>query len=71
MTPENFVIYVQAILDAEHEKGREFQLKNGLLPNETTDIELIGPLGLIEKALQQVNKTPREMESRIFRKREL
>jgi hypothetical protein len=62
MTPENFVIYVQAILDAEHEKGREFQLKNGLLLNETTDIELIGPLGLIEKALHQVHasaKAPR------------
>lgn len=54
MTPENFVVYVQAILDTEHERGREFQLKNGLLPNETKNIELIGALGLIEKALERV-----------------
>ena len=67
MTPEQFCAYVGAIIDTEYEKGREFERKaleaanlsnqlNGIEPphRELAKIELLGPLGLIEKALQQV-----------------
>ncbi len=70
MTPEQFVTYVQAIIDSEYEKGREFERKalehvnlsnklNGIEPphRELANIELLGPLGLIEKALKLVQNS--------------
>jgi hypothetical protein len=66
MTAEQFVAYVQAILDSERERGNAFERKaadqirmfNKLNGVETevkqSPIEFVGSLGLIEKALHQV-----------------